>query len=71
MCKLTPDEYKDILTAGFQQEHVRLAMGLDGGVVMLGLRTSKMPKKKFGDFLTFLHATAIARGVVVYEKETA
>jgi hypothetical protein len=68
MCKLTAEEFKDIMTAGFEQEHVRLAMGLDGGVVMLGLRTSTMSKKKFSEFLEFLHATAIAHGVNVYEN---
>ncbi|MBK7491016.1 MAG: recombination protein NinB [Nitrosomonas sp.] len=38
---ITDEEYKDILTAAFYQENVRLAAGLDGGVVMLGRRTSK------------------------------
>ena len=36
MTKLTPDEFKDVLSAGFHGEAVRLAMGLNGGVVMLG-----------------------------------
>lgn len=36
---------------------------------MLGLRTSKMGKRKFSDFLEFLHATAVDRGVLVYEQE--
>lgn len=69
MTKLTPDEFKDILTAAFHRETARLAMGLDGGVVMLGLRTSKMGKREFSEFLEFLHATAVARGVVVYPQE--
>jgi hypothetical protein len=59
------------LTAAFQGSHVRLAMGLSGGVVMLGLRTSKMGKRQFSDFLEFLHATAVDRGVSVYEDEQA
>ena len=63
MVKMTPDEWKDVLTAGFQQETVRLAMGLSGGVVMLGQRTSKMGKKQFSEWLDYLHATAIERGV--------
>lgn len=66
MTKLTPDEFKDILTAAFLRENVRLAMGLDGGVVMLGMRTSKMTKKQFSEWLDFLHATAAMKGVVVY-----
>jgi hypothetical protein len=69
MTTLTPEEWKDILTAAFQGETVRLAMGLDGGVVMLGLRTSAMGKKRFSEWLEFLIATAAARGVRVYQDE--
>jgi len=71
MCKLTDEEWKDILSAAFQGETVRLAMGLNGGVVMLGMRTSKMGKRQFSEWLEFLHATAAARGVVVYADEVA
>lgn len=60
---LTPDEWKDLLTAAFKRETVRVAMGLDGGMVMLGARTSKFGKKEFSDWLEFLHATAADRGV--------
>lgn len=63
MVKMTPEEWKDVLTAAFQGETVRLAMGLNGGVVMLGLRTSEFGKKRFGEWLEFLHATAAMRGV--------
>jgi hypothetical protein len=45
-------------------------MGLSGGMVLLGQRTSKFSKAKFSDFLEFLHATAIERGVVVYPVDT-
>lgn len=65
MCKLTPEEWKDILTAAFKQETVRVAMGLNGGMVMLGQRTSKFSKREFSEWLDFLNATAAARGVVV------
>jgi len=60
---LTPDEWKDLLTAAFKRETVRVAMGLDSGMVMLGARTSKFGKKEFSDWLEFLHATAADRGV--------
>lgn len=60
---LTPEEWKDLLTAAFKRETVRVAMGLDGGMVMLGARTSKFGKKEFSDWLDFLHATAADRGV--------
>ena len=67
MVKLTPEEWKDILSSAFQGEQARLAMGLSGGVVMLGLRTSKMGKRRFGEFLEFVHSVAVDRGVEVRE----
>lgn len=69
MVWMTSEEWKDVLTAAFDEEDVRLAKGLNGGVVMLGKRTSKFPKKKFSDWLEFLHATAALRGVIVYDDE--
>lgn len=66
---LTADEWKDILTAAFDRETVRVAMGLDGGMVMLGKRTSQMGKKTFSEWLEFLHATAAAREVDVHYRE--
>ena len=69
MVNLSAEEWKDVLTAAFQGETVRLAMGLNGGVVMLGLRTSQMGKRRFSEWLEFLHATAALRGVVVYADE--
>lgn len=69
---LTPEEWKDVLTAAFEREHVRLAIAFDGpGVVMLGQRTSKYGKRKFSDWLEFLHAAAALKGVVVYPEEQA
>jgi hypothetical protein len=69
MCWMAPEEWKDVLTAAFQNETVRLAMGLNGGVVMLGGRTSKMGKSKFSEWIEFLKATAAQRGIAVYETE--
>lgn len=60
---ITADEFKDVLTAAFRRETVRLAMGLDGGVVMLGQRTSRFTKPEFSDWLEFLMSVAIDRGV--------
>ena len=68
MCKMTPEEWKDVLTAAFQNETARLAMGLSGGVVMLGMRTSKMPTKVFSEWLDFLHHVAADRDVDVTQK---
>ena len=70
MTELTPDEWKDLLTAAFRRETVRVAMGLDGGMVMLGARTSKFSKKEFSEWLEFLHATAADRGVELIDRVT-
>jgi hypothetical protein len=71
MVRMSAEEWKDVLTAAFQQETARLAMGLNGGVVMLGQRTSKFGKKAFSEFLEFLHSVAVDRGVVVYAEDAA
>lgn len=63
MQRLTPEEWKDILTAAFSNETQRVALGLNGGMVILGLRTSQMGKKRFGEFMEFIEATAAERGV--------
>jgi hypothetical protein len=71
MVYMTDAEWKDVLTAAFRREQVRVAMGLDGGMVMLGQRTSKFGKREFSDWLEFLHATAAQRGVVLEQHEPA
>lgn len=58
LCWLTKEEWKDILTAAYKKELVRLAQGIDGGVVMLGQRTSKFKKKEFSVWLEYLHYCA-------------
>lgn len=67
--RLSEEEWKDVLTAAFEHETVRLAQGLNGGVVMLGARTSKFGKRKFSDWLEFLHSVAASRGIVIYPEE--
>lgn len=71
MIWMSADEWKDVLTAAFKRERVRLAQGLDGGVVMLGERTSQYGKKQFSEWLEFLNATAADRGVEVDYLEQA
>lgn len=70
MVKLAPEEWKDLLSAAYKRESQRVAMGLDGGMVMLGLRTSRMGKRDFAEFIEFIHATAAQRGVV-FERDEA
>ncbi len=63
MVKLAPEEWKDLLSAAYKREAQRVAMGIDGGMVMLGLRTSKMGKREFAEFIDFIHSVAADRGV--------
>lgn len=63
-CKLSKDEWKDILTAAFEGETMpRIAQGWDGGVVMLGRRTSKYGKKKFSVWMEWLISAATLKGI--------
>ena len=59
---LTPEEYKDLITASLGQEN-RMAAGIRGGFVMLGKSTSKMTIGQMKDLITFAHAFGDERGV--------
>ena len=63
MQQISPEDWKDLLTAAYRRESTRVAMGLDGGMVMLGLRTSEMDKADFAAFLDFVQSMAAAHGV--------
>jgi hypothetical protein len=52
-----PEDWKDVFTAALRRE-TRMAMGLDGGVVMLGMRTSKMRKAELSDLIELIYAYA-------------
>lgn len=64
MVRLEPEEWKDILSAAYRQESQRVAMGLNGGMVMLGMRTSQMGKREFAEFIEFVQSVAVDRGVI-------
>jgi hypothetical protein len=63
MTKLSPEEWKIILTSAFRREALRIAQGLDGGMVLLGARTRDFGKKEFSDWLEFLHAASAQHGI--------
>ena len=65
MVQMEPEDWKDVLTAAFRGETVRLAMGLNGGVVMLGQRTSKFSKADFSEWIEFLYSVAADREVAL------
>lgn len=54
MQKLGPEDWKDILSAGLTREQ-RIAQGIDGGFVLLGLRTSKMTKQQMNELIEFIY----------------
>lgn len=70
MVSLTPDDWKTILSASFRRETQRMTQGIDGGLVMLGARTSQMSKREFGEFIEFIQSVAVDRGVAI-EMEAA
>lgn len=63
MVWLSKEEWKDLLSAAFTKETARVAPGINGGMVLLGERTSQFKKQQFSDFLEFIHATAAEREV--------
>lgn len=56
--RLPKDDWKVILTASFRGETARIAPGLDGGMVLLGISTRAMGKREFSRFLDWLFAAA-------------
>ena len=60
--KLSPEEWKDLLSAGLVKSKV--VPNVDGtGFVILGQRTSKMSRSEFGDLLELIKAFAAEKGV--------
>ncbi len=62
---LDPAEWKDILTAAYKEETVKIAMGLNGGMVMLGHKTREFKAAEWSDWMAFLESVAADRGVKV------
>lgn len=61
---MNKDEWKDVLTCAFDGDiNPRLATGFDGGVVMLGKRTSQFGKKRFAEWMEWLMAAAALKGI--------
>lgn len=61
--KLSPEEYKDLLSAGLVKS--RVVPNIDGnGFVILGQRTSKMTKKEFSDLIDLILAFGSDHGIV-------
>lgn len=59
---LSPDDWKQILSAGLKREQ-RVAAGMDGGFVILGQRTSQMSQREMGELIELIHAFGAEHGV--------
>ena len=62
LVSVAPEEVNDILTAGLRRE-TRMAMGIDGGMVLLGQRTSKMTVREMARLIELAYAFGNERGV--------
>ena len=60
--KLTPENWKDVLTAALKRQAV--VPGIDGGFVVLGQRTSKMTVKELNEVIELAYAFGAQNGVV-------
>lgn len=65
---ISEEDWKDIFTAALRK-HQRMAKGIDGGVVMLGGRTSRMRKREFIDLIDIMYAFGNEKGVEWSEPE--
>lgn len=61
-----PEDWKDILSAAWKGQ--KLVPGVDGGFVALGVRTSKLSKEEFSDYIEAIYAFGSERSVVWSEK---
>lgn len=57
-----PEDWKDVFTAALKREQ-RVANGIDGGLVFLGQRTSKMRKAEFSELIELIYAYGSEHGV--------
>ncbi len=65
--KLTPDEWKDVFTASLKR--AKVVPGLDGGFVVLGQRTSQMPKDEFSELIELIYSFGADKSVAWSEPE--
>lgn len=68
---LSPEDWKDVMTAGLKRE-ARMVPNMDGnGFVALGMRTSSMTKAEFGELIELIYAFAAREGVTLSRQEQA
>jgi hypothetical protein len=67
--KYSPADWKEIITAGLKTQ--RFAPGIEGGIVALGISTSRMKKAEFSELLEYVHWFGAEQGVKFGAKELA
>lgn len=67
MQTLDAEDWKSLITAAARQE-IRMAAGLSGGVVMLGVSTRKMTTQQMADVIEYLYSFGAEKGVVWGER---
>lgn len=65
---LPPEDWKTILTAGLKR-YQRMAKGIDGGLVVMGVSTSRMTKREMGELLELIQAFGAQHGVKFSARE--
>ena len=65
--KLTPEEWKDVLSASLRKQ--KTVPGIDGGFVVLGLRTSKMTIAQMTEMIELCYAFGSQQGVKFNETQ--
>jgi hypothetical protein len=63
--KLSPEDWKNVLTAAYRNETGRVAQGFDGGMVFLGHKTSKFSKKEWPIWMEYLNWASAEKGVKI------
>lgn len=61
------EDWKDVITAAYRRES-KMAMGIDGGVVMLGMRTRNMKVDEMSELIELIYAYGSQQGVTWSEK---
>ncbi len=64
--KHSPEDWKDILSAAWKGQ--KLVPGVNGGFVALGVRTSKISKEEFSEYIESIYAFGSERSVAWSEK---
>lgn len=70
LVSLSPEDWKDLLTAALRNE-TRMACGINGGFVLLGTRTSTMSKRQLSELLECVYSFGADKGVVWSERVAA